>query len=364
MRVSHVLSLAATLVGAAACVDVDQNFVRPRVGVARVYEGDLQVTQIGADVNVRPAVLVLGPDSLPMPNLEVRFSSPNVGSVVLGAIQRTDSLGIARVGRWTVRPAPGVDTLRAVIVGVKTLTITSVVAPPCPASGTLAVGDSVSGSLTNGDCLYSANRRAVAYTLTGSLVRNSNVSIVATGYVGRLALERNGIQQGTTTGDTTATTPTGSAFSVFLGSAVYTVVATGTNAADRGAFKIRSTNSSTVVGCPRRLFLTRGAATTQAIGSDGCQYRDNSLNLYFAHEYRIFLQRTERIVVRMSSLAIQPFLLVLDEDAANILYRTNIGSPTSVVLEFVAPYTGYFTIAGLSGGTPNSTGAYTLTIDP
>ena len=364
MGVRHALSLVATRVVAAAGVDVNENLVRPRVGDVRVYEGDLQVTQVGADVEVRPAVRVIGPDSLPMRNLEVRFSAPGVGSVVSGAIQRTDSNGVARVRSWTVRSTPGIDTLLAVVVGVTTLRITAIVAPPCPASGTLAVGDSVAGTITAGDCTYSGNRRAVAYTLTGSTGLGSIMSVDATGYVGRIVLERNGVQQATTLGDTTTTTATGSRFTAFLGPSVYTALATGSNATDRGAFKIRTTTVATVVGCPRRLYITRGVGTTQAIDRSGCEYLDRSLNRFYAHNYRIHLQRGERVVARMDGLTISPFLLVLDEPAEALLASNDVGTVSNVVLEFVAPYSGYFTIAALSTGAPNSVGTYRLTIDP
>ena len=363
MRVRHALCLAVVAASGASCVDVEERYVAPRVGAARLLEGGSQVTQVGSDVPVAPAILVLGRDSLPVRNIEVRFSAPDSGTSVLDAVQRTDSNGIARVGRWTVSSVPGVDTLLAVVVGVKTIVVTVTVTPPCAASAAIAFGDSASGTITDGDCIYAGGRRAVALTLTGTPLTGTTgarFTISGTGYTGRVVLERSGTPQASTIGDTA----TPSTLLAFLGPSSYTVLATGENAANRGAFTIRTSRLTTVVGCPPRLYITRGATTAQFIDTDACPYRDSNLNPYLAHEYRIHLVRAERIVVRMNGASLGPFILVLNESAKVILSQADVGTSTAVALAFVAPYNGYFTLAALAGATANATGAYDLTVDP
>lgn len=360
MRVRLALCLAAAIAGGASCVDVEERYVAPRVGDARVLEGDGQVTQIGSDVPIAPAILVLGRDSLPMRNIEVRFSSPDSGTTVYGPIQRTDSSGVARVSGWTVSTVPGTDTLFAVVVGVKTIVLTATVTPPCAPTGTLNFGDSTSGTLADGDCVYAGGRRAKAYALSGTAGQGGRFTIAGTGFKGRVALELGGIQLGTTVGDTA----TADTLLVFMAGSSYTLIATAMKAADRGAFTVGSSSLTTVVGCPRRLFITRGAHATQFLDTDACVYRDINLYPYLAHEYRIHLTRGERIVVRLNGASIGPYILVLDAAASVIVNQDNVGTSTAVALAFVAPYTGYFTIAALAGSSPSTTGAYDLTIDP
>ena len=361
MRLRPALGLAAAFAaGAASCVDVEQRYVAPRVGDARVLEGDGQVAQIGSNVPIAPAILVLGRDSLPMKNIEVRFSVRDSGSAVSGAIQRTDSVGVARVLGWRVRATPGIDTLLAVVVGVKTIVLTATVTPPCASTGTLAHGDSVMGTIADGDCQYAGGRRAVAYGLTGTAAKGARFTITGSGYTGRMVLERGGIPQATTISDTGAV----STMLVFFGARSYNLLATGANGADRGAFTMRASPLTTVLGCSKRLYITRGVITSQFLDTDACVYRDSNLSPYFAHEFRIRLAKDERIVVRMNGATIGPFILILDEAATVVLSQNNTGTNTAVAIAFTARVSGFYTIAALAGANPNTIGPYDIAVDP
>jgi hypothetical protein len=355
----------AALVGGAACVDVPQDFVRPRVGSVTLVGGANQVTQVGSDA-VPPQLRVLGPDSLPIAGLEVRYTAVGAGSSVSPAVVRTDSLGIAQPGAWTVSSIVGQDTLLAVVVGVGTYTFTATVTPPCVGATTLVAGDSVNGQVNNAGCLTSGGRRATAYQLTGptpTLPYGALLRMTGASYRGRVDLQVNGVPLATSAFDT-ATNNTATILA-FLPPTTVTLLAQADVAGSTGNFTLATRPNPTYVGCMDNAFLVPGGSTSQTIDSDACPFLDSNGSTYYAHTYRVRLATRQRIVIRMNSVAINCFLLVLDPSGQTVLSQDDVGTVNSVALEFTAPRTGYYLIAALSTLTPRSTGGpYAISVDP
>ncbi|MBX6364481.1 MAG: Ig-like domain-containing protein [Gemmatimonadetes bacterium] len=87
--------------------------------------GDGQSAASGNPVPVAPAVKVADAYGNPVPGVAVTFTVTAGGGSVEGGDARTDSSGVARVGRWLLGPAPGMNTLRASITGGAAVTFTA-----------------------------------------------------------------------------------------------------------------------------------------------------------------------------------------------------------------------------------------------
>jgi len=81
--------------------------------------GDTQTATVGTLVTTAPAVRVTDAFGNPIAGVQVTFTPDAVSGVVTGAIQTTDTAGVARVGSWTLGTIAGAQTLTA---GAGTLT--------------------------------------------------------------------------------------------------------------------------------------------------------------------------------------------------------------------------------------------------
>ncbi len=363
---SRLLGSAVLAIGA-ACVDVPLDLVRPRVGSVTLISAATQVTQVSSEA-VNPQLRVLGPDSLPLRGIEVRFATPNEGASVTPAIVRTDSLGIAQPFAWTVSGTPGTDTLVATVVGVGAYRFLATVTPPCVGTTPALVGDSINGAVTTSGCLTGGGRRATAYLLTNpapTLPYSVVMRMTGTGYRGRIDLQRNGLPIASSVFDTSTTPATRSGLSVFLPPGGVTLLAQSETPASTGAFGLQTSGAVIYVGCANNVFLVPGASSTQSIDDTGCQFRDANGSTYYAHRYRIRMAAGQRIVARMSSTTLSCFMLLLDPSGENILVQENFGTTAASTLAFVAPSTGYYVLATLSASAPRAVGGpYTVSVDP
>lgn len=88
------------------------------VGSVAIHEGDGQTGLVGYAVNIAPAVKVVDASGRPLAGVTVNFAVTSGGGSVSGATQVTGTDGIARVGKWTLGPFPGSNTLAASVAGV------------------------------------------------------------------------------------------------------------------------------------------------------------------------------------------------------------------------------------------------------
>ena len=84
-----------------------------RVGRLEKHAGDAQIGLVGSSVTTPPAVKVLDVYGNAVPNSPVTFAVYNGGGSVIGANAVSDAAGIATVGKWTLGPLAGTQTLRA-----------------------------------------------------------------------------------------------------------------------------------------------------------------------------------------------------------------------------------------------------------
>jgi hypothetical protein len=76
-------------------------------------QGDGQTARTGEPVPVAPSVRVTDSGDAPVAGVTVTFVVTSGGGTVAGDTRTTDADGIARVGRWTLGPEPGGNTLEA-----------------------------------------------------------------------------------------------------------------------------------------------------------------------------------------------------------------------------------------------------------
>jgi Leishmanolysin len=82
-----------------------------------VYVGNNQLGLVGYPVNVRPAVLVTGAGSTPVPGTTVTFAVGSGGGSLTGGTAITNASGVAQVSSWTLGSTPATNTLTATVTG-------------------------------------------------------------------------------------------------------------------------------------------------------------------------------------------------------------------------------------------------------
>jgi N-acetylneuraminic acid mutarotase len=83
-----------------------------------IHAGDGQTVQVGQAVPVDPAVRLTDRFGNPVGGHSVTFSVTGGGGAVTGSPATSNSAGIATVGSWTLGPAAGPNTLRAIAAGL------------------------------------------------------------------------------------------------------------------------------------------------------------------------------------------------------------------------------------------------------
>lgn len=111
----------------------------PRLRMEAATETSLAAT-VGAVVATSPKVRLVMLDGTPAAGRDVYFSASGAGHVEVSAI-RTDTLGVASPGRWTLGPAAGTQTLTARSSGVTAVVFTALAKAGAASSVTIAAGD-------------------------------------------------------------------------------------------------------------------------------------------------------------------------------------------------------------------------------
>jgi len=82
-----------------------------------IQAGNNQQAPIGTTVAIAPAVAVSDQSGSPVPNISVTFAVASGGGSVTGGNTTTNTSGVATVGRWTLGPLPGTNTVTATASG-------------------------------------------------------------------------------------------------------------------------------------------------------------------------------------------------------------------------------------------------------
>jgi hypothetical protein len=96
--------------------------VSPRIAL---NAGNAQTAPPSSSVPVKPSVMTQDAFKNPLKGFPVTFQVTGGGGSITGASIKSDSLGIAQVGSWTLGPANGVNTLTATSAGFTMATFTA-----------------------------------------------------------------------------------------------------------------------------------------------------------------------------------------------------------------------------------------------
>jgi hypothetical protein len=165
--------------------------------IAAYTAGSVQTATAGGPVTTLPSVIVTDSNKNPVPNVSITFAvGPNSGTAT-GTTVLTDTLGIARVGSWTLGPKAGTNTLTASGANLAGSPVTFT------ANGT--VGAAAAIALNDGNNQTVAAGTPVG-TLPSVLVTDAYGNHVGAGVSVTFAVTAGG---GSATGTATTTGPTG-----------------------------------------------------------------------------------------------------------------------------------------------------------
>ena len=154
------------------------------VGIAPGNLGSGQFAKFGTAVAVRPAVKVADALGNGVAGASVSFTVLLGGGSVTGGTVLTDVNGTATVGSWTLGPATGPNSLRAIYAALPPVDFTATATEdPCTPAGAppIAVGETKTGTISSTDCKVAApdNRNFDLFRL--DLATTTSVVIDMTG---------------------------------------------------------------------------------------------------------------------------------------------------------------------------------------
>jgi adhesin/invasin len=116
-------------------------------GALSVNTGSNQTTTVNSPVTVAPSVVIRDGSNNPVVGADVTFAVASGGGSVTGAVTKTNAVGIATVGSWTLGTGAGINTLTAASTfGSATFNATGVAA----AASTLTINAANAQTATSG----------------------------------------------------------------------------------------------------------------------------------------------------------------------------------------------------------------------
>ena len=134
-------ALSATVDGVTPVTFTANGTAGPLARVAPATAG-LVVGTVGAAVKVPPAVRATDAYDNPIQSVAVTFAVTSGGGTATGTSPRTDTLGIAAVGSWTLGTVAGANTLTASVPSLASVAFSATGQAGPPASVTRAAADS------------------------------------------------------------------------------------------------------------------------------------------------------------------------------------------------------------------------------
>ena len=150
--------------------------------------GDNQTANVRSPVDTTPAVVVRDAYGNPVVGVTVTFSVASGSGAVAGAAPVTDTTGTARVGRWTLGPASGTNTLDAAVPALPPVIFTATAVDRCTAPVSYVLGSSVNGTLSKDDCRPPSGEYADLYAATVSGTTRVRLDMTSAAFVPHLSL--------------------------------------------------------------------------------------------------------------------------------------------------------------------------------
>jgi hypothetical protein len=325
-------------------------------GVAAVA-GDVQSGPANSDLAFAPSLRVTNTNGTPLANIPVTFRVASGGGTITGGDTSTDVLGVAKAGSWKLG-AIGENTVIATVGAGSNLTYTfrAIALDPC-ASASMAIGQTVSGTLASTDCqslkidgAAGAARPVDRYDFTLSSQQAFSLTLSSPNI-------RIGMTLETTAGSFLQTRVMSALNTPYTGRGVlpagsYRLSAFGTPAsASTGSYSVAMASTS-LSGCGD-IMAVRGVDVAGAFSTDDCVSPITNNHYYDA--YIVWLDAGQTINITVTPAT------QLEVFVGNAATGTRVINTTTGTGSYTATSSNYLVIS-LNGGQNKATGSYTLSL--
>jgi hypothetical protein len=327
--------------------------------------GDGQTANINSSVAVLPAALVRDAFNNPVRGAAVTFLVTSGGGSVQGATPTTDTRGIATAGAWALGPAAGINTLTATVTGLPPVTFTATGIDNCTTGTAYAIGSSVAGMLSTGDCDLGGGSYMDLYAATAPATQSVTFTMSSTAFFTSLSLFDSSGSIVTSasdycTDDVGCTiVSSSSTFRALLAPGTYLLGASASGCCGVGSYSLSSNPvAEDVTGCTS-VWITTGVTTSQRIDTTDCTavFR---LATYYSDQFSINLTAGRTYTFSMSSADFDTYL-ELWQWGQVVAFNDDFGGTSNSQITFTPTVSGQYVINAATFDAAK-TGAYTLTV--
>lgn len=338
--------------------------------------GDNQSAARGATLPAPLSFTALGPDGLPIESVSVTWSAtPTTAAFFSPASTTTDSDGVASTN-VTLGSTIGTITMQATLAGVPPVTYHATVLDPCTFLTAHALGDTVSASLSTGDCLRSrwyydyyimnfpsAAQQSIRVKMHGSGTFDDT-------FVDFYTFAGGQISQIVAFDDDSILAQAGARNSqldiIIPGDTTFVIGASSFDTLTTGNYTLSTeTRPTTMNGC-RAVWVTRGISVTDSIQATDCA--DSSSTPKYYDVARIVVFAPSVLTLRMSSTTLNPSLGLYRLNAntyERVLAASNDdslgGVSTNAFIKYTVSANNFFDII-IGTSTGGETGEYTFEV--
>ena len=323
-----------------------------------VQSGDEQDALAGSAVALPLKVLVTNDDGDPVPDVLVNFAVKTGGGTITGGAARTDDDGIATAGVWTLGAFLGAHTVEASVTGLESVTFTA--NARCTTDGTLALGATVTGTLTASDCKYPNGEltdRFIFTTTAQSAVRFSQTSQVMNTYL-EVYDAAEGILAFNNDSADVPGHPT-SALKMILAPGTYELSPSAFAAGETGGYSLTATAVPESVNACERVFATPEITTIGELASGDCATSGTTPYLY--ERYFVVMHAGQTYTISMNSTDFNTYLELGPLNGAPVASNDNTNG-TNARITFTPTVSNFYVVVA-SSSSVGETGAFTLIIN-
>jgi hypothetical protein len=312
--------------------------------------GDSQIGFRNTALTNPLTVKVVSAGGLGIPGQTVTFTVTSGGGSIAGSPAVTDASGFASSGAWTMGSTFGIFNVVAQ-TGTLQTTFTAIV-DPCEDRIALAVGQTVTGSLT-----YDPARCAMAgaaddrYLLTTG-AGAVNITLGSTAFDALLNVWNTGGKIHVATNDNSGSGTTNSALWLITAAGTKTVDATTVTAGATGAYTLSVASTSEDVADCSKVYIEIGATTTQSLSTTDCKTNfspassDWTKAAVAGDAFLVYIAAGTTVRISQTAQPLDALIAFYSPSGSLILYRDNggVGASGTEIIDYTATTSGYYKI--------------------
>lgn len=312
---------------------------------------------IGTAVTPPPRVLVTDQHGNPVQGASVTFAVASGGGNASGTAQTTNAAGEASVGSWTLGNSPGTNTLTATVGSLPAATFSMTGVDMCAQSPDYALGATVAGTLTTGDCLLFSGFNVDHYTLQRGGATAVKLDLTSTEIDTRLMLFANP----ETALLASSSSSMNATMRIIAPDGNPPIGASSTATGVNGAYTLTSTGiSESMTNCVTAVLFGE-LTTSQSIQSTDCVDAGGAETFYL-DVFIFFAEAGRTYTVALTTSAFDPYFEIqtLSGSLTHSAFATGSGELTADV-SFTLASSSYRVILASTVNTVQ-TGAYALSV--